>query len=287
MANTKTKIFILVCITVLSWWLQRVWLHTTPDFATVSFLDVGQGDAIYIHTLSDIDIVMDGGPDDLVVSQLGEVMPFWDRTIEVLILSHPDADHITGVVPLFEYYTIEKIVLVDLPIKSAVHQELYNRLEAHDTEIIQVFSGDVIQLSEQESLQILHPFLNDDLTKKETNDTGIVAEYLFKGSQQDTTILLTGDIGEAVEKELLNQQLINDVDILKVPHHGSHSSSSAEFIVAAAPEYSIIQSGADNRYGHPHTDVVERLQSMSTILRNDQLGAITFHINDEGYALQE
>lgn len=287
MANTKTKIFTLACVTVASLWLQWDWLHATSDFATVSFLDVGQGDAIYINTMSNLDIVMDGGPDDLVVSQLGAVMPFWDRTIELLILSHPDADHITGVVPLFEYYTIEKIVLVDVPIKSAVHQELYNRLEAHGTEIVQVFSGDVIQLSEQESLQILHPFLNDDLTKKETNDTGIVAEYLFKGSQQDTTILLTGDIGEAVEKELLNHQLINDVDILKVPHHGSHSSSSAEFIAATAPEHSIIQSGADNRYGHPHADVVERLQSVSTILRNDQLGAITFHINNGGYALQE
>lgn len=286
MANTKTKICAVIIITGLGWLLQQQWLNSTYDHATVDFLDVGQGDAIYIHTLSDMDVLIDGGPDDKVVSQIGHVMPFWDRTIELVILSHPDADHISGLVPLFEYYDIEKIMLVDLPIKTAVQQEFYTTVEAHGTEIIHTFSGDTFQLSDKESLHILHPFRNEDLTKKETNDTAIVAEYIFT-AEESTKILLTGDISKEVEADLLQQNLIEDIDILKVAHHGSHSASSPEFIQAALPEYSVIQSAAGNQYGHPHADVVERLQLQSTVLRNDQLGTITFLVNDHGYVLQE
>lgn len=286
MANTKTKICAVIIITGLGWLLQQQWLNSTYNHASVNFLDVGQGDAIYIHTVSDMDVLVDGGPDDKVVSQIGHVMPFWDRTIELVILTHPDADHISGLVPLFEYYNIEKIMLVDLPIKTAVQQEFYNAVEAHGTEIIRTFSGDTFQLSDKESLHILHPFRNEDLTKKETNDTAIVAEYIFAGVEP-TEILLTGDISKEVEAYLLQQNLIGDIDILKVAHHGSHSASSPEFIQAAVPEYSVIQSAADNTYGHPHADILERLQSQSTVLRNDQLGTITFGVDDHGYVLQE
>lgn len=284
MANTKAKICAVIFVTGLSWLLQQQWLRSSYDHTTVSFLDVGQGDAIYIHTVSDMDVLIDGGPDDKVVSQIGSVMPFWDRTIELVILTHPDADHISGLVPLFEYYDIEKIMLVDLPIKTAVQQEFYNAVEAHGTEIIHTFSGDTFQLSDKESLHIVHPFRNEDLTKKETNDTAIVAEYIFTG-EESTSILLTGDISKEVEEDLLQQNLIEDVDILKVAHHGSHSSSMSEFITTVAPEYSVIQSAVDNQYGHPHADILERLQSQSIVLRNDQLGTITFWVDDSGYGL--
>ncbi len=286
MANSKAKIGAVIIITTIFWILQQQWLQASYDYANISFLDVGQGDAIYIHTVSNMDVLIDGGPDDQVVSQIGQVMPFWDRSIELVILSHPDADHVSGLAPLLEYYDIEKIMLVDLPIKSAVHEEFYKRLEANGTEIIHAFSGNTFQLSDKENLRILHPFANEDLTKKETNDTAIVAEYIFSGKEA-TRILLTGDISKEVEEDLLQKNLIEDVDILKVAHHGSHSSSMPEFITAAMPEYSVIQSGADNSYGHPHADILERLQAQSTVLRNDQLGTITFRVDDHGYVLQE
>ena len=256
------------------------------NISTISFLNVGQGDGIHIRTSTAVDVVIDGGPGDSIVAELGNTMPFWDRTIELLVISHPDADHITGFVPLLEYYHVQQVLLVDLSIQSAVHEELITQLAEQGTQVLVAQSGQQIQLSDKDSMQVLYPFANTSQVELETmarNDTSIVFEYMYSGSERETRVLFTGDIAKPVEQELMEVGIVRDVDVLKVAHHGSKSSSAASFLEAANPELSVIQSGADNTFGHPHQEVLDRLQPYGPILRNDELGTIHICIHDQGY----
>lgn len=264
----------------------QYWNDQTTSHAQVTFLDVGQGDAIYIRTSDHQDVLMDGGPDDQVVRRLGEHMPVWDRTIELVILSHTDADHITGIVELFRYYNINTIAIVDISVTSQTQEALYAAIAEQGTTVIYPLAGDRIPLSEREQLTILHPYVNENLEALERNDTGIVAEYTYTGTRT-TRILLTGDISSTIEQSMVATGYLSDVDILKVPHHGSKTSSSAELLSATQPEYAVIQVGSDNSYGHPHAEIVDRLESVATVLRNDALGDIEFTVSDAGYTLLE
>lgn len=271
----------LVAVLAIGYWY---FLQSTQlvDFSTVHFLDVGQGDAIYIRTHTQQDVLIDGGPDDTVIQRLGEVMPFWDHTIELIILSHPDSDHSTGIAKVLQYYKVERIILVERPIQSAVHQQLMDSLAEQHVQIIYPVFGDQVTLNDQEYFSILYPFNDTPTTTLPANDTSIVMEYHFSGSDP-TTILFNGDISTTIETQLVNRQVLRDIDILKVPHHGSKTSSSARFLAAINPEYNIIQVSKDNHYGHPTPEVLQRLQPYGIVLRNDQLGTITFKINDAGY----
>lgn len=259
----------------------QYWNDQSTSQARVTFLNVGQGDAIYIRTSAHNDVLMDGGPDDQVVRRLGEHMPVWDRTIELVVLSHTDADHITGIVELFRYYEISTIAIVDISVTSQTQEALYAAIAEQGTTIIHPLTGDHIPLSEREQLTILHPYVNENLEALERNDTGIVAEYTYNGTRT-TRILLTGDISSTIEQSMVAAGYLSDVDILKVPHHGSKTSSSAELLSATQPEYAVIQVGSDNSYGHPHAEVVDRLESVATVLRNDTLGDIEFTVSDAG-----
>ena len=270
---------VIIIVSSLGWWR---WQNQIAPYATVIFFDVGQGDAIYIRTLAGDDILIDGGPDTAVVRRLGEAMPFWDRTIELMISTHPDADHSFGLVEVFEYYTVERIALVAVPMTTAIHEELFRRLSAQGTVILQSKSGDVIALGPDEQLRVVYPFSDTPVAQLERNDAAVVVEYKFFGDTE-TTILLPADISAAIEQTLVATKVVADVDILKVAHHGSKSSSHPDFLAAVTPEYAVIQSGQDNSYGHPHPEVLARLQTIATVLRNDQLGNITFHIDDQGY----
>ena len=261
------------------WWFTV----DRPEATVISFLDVGQGDGIHIRTAEGFDVVIDGGPDDRIVAELGETIPFWDRTIELLVLSHPDADHVTGLVPLFEYYDIQQVMMVGLSSQSAVHEQFLENLQTFDTEVIYPLAGDTYELNGWEVLEVLHPFSTSPVESMDRNDTSIVLEYRYPGTQ-NTSVLLTGDISKQVEHDLVQAGVVPDTDIMKVPHHGSKSSSSADFLQAAQPEVSIVQSGADNRFGHPHAEVLQRLYPFGPVVRNDEWGTVQVRIEDEGYS---
>ncbi len=133
---------------------------------------------------------------------------------------------------------------------------------------------------------MLYPFIDTRVEKLPRNDTSLVMEYTYSGIKE-TTILLTGDIGSDIEQELLDADVISDIDILKVAHHGSKSSSLPKFISAAQPELAVIQVAEDNRYGHPHEEVLEMLSAHTQVIRNDYLGTISLRIDNEGYEIQE
>lgn len=248
---------------------------------TVSFFNVGQGDAALIETYQGQQILIDGGPGDGVVQELGKTLPFYDRDLDMIILTHPHADHLEGLIPVLEKYHVKKIVMPNVSFKSDGYEAFLNSAKSEDTEIIFAVQGQRIYLDNATVLDILYPSTSKTAFPKqsaEVNDSSIVAKLTFGTSK----MLFTGDSGTNIEDELIKSFNL-DVDLLKVGHHGSKHSTSDRFLKATTPEVAIIQVGKNN-YGHPAQDVLDRLKAHNTkVLRNDLSG--TIEIQSDGSKL--
>ncbi len=222
----------------------------------VSFLDVGEGDAILIQTASHQNILVDGGPSPLAISlELGEELPFWDRSIDLMVLTHPHADHITGLIEVLQRSRVKQVLGPDLPYSSAVYDEWLRLLEEKGIEYTRARAGQRINLGKGTTLEVLHP-QPELLGDADIDDNGIVLR-LVKGK---VSFLLTADIGEEAERELLGQRARLRSTVLKVAHHGSDTSTSAEFLIAVDPRVAVISVGAENPFGHPTPEVMSRLE---------------------------
>jgi competence protein ComEC len=243
--------------------------------------DVGQGDAIFIDAPHK-QILIDGGGDKRVLERLAAVMPWWDRSIDIVVNTHPHADHLAGLVPVLERYKVAQVLDADEGYTTPEFAELLSLAGGRRTVIS---SGDVIDFGGGATLTVLWPpepyggALLDD-----PNDGSIVALFEYG----DTTMLLTGDAGIAEESAMLesayccrntaqpcSEHCLSDIDILKVGHHGSDTSSSQAFIDRIKPEIAIISVGVDNDYGHPSTFVIDRLtRAGAQVFRTDLDGTI-------------
>lgn len=243
----------------------------------VYFLDVGQGDAIFIQA-GENQVLIDGGPDAKVIQELAEVMPLGDRSIDALVLTHPDADHINGLIEAFERYDIDYVLENFLERHQSAAYAKWNELKK-ETKVIEVMAGQRLNIGEGIYLEILYPF--DERTRQsKTNNNSIVAKLVYGENE----LLLTGDIETKVERELLSIGANLDSDFLKVPHHGSKTSTTAEFLDAVAPEAAFIQVGAGNRYGHPHSTVLQRLKERGIkVYRTDTDGRIELILDGLSY----
>lgn len=255
-------------------WYAVFYFEAREDF-TVTFFDVGQGDAIFIETAQGHQALIDGGPNERVLSKLGRRMPFWDKTLDLVILTHPDKDHIAGLVEALKRYSIDGIVWTGVKHSSAEYEEWTRLIEEKKVPEFFVEKGYVIQFGSEARFEILAPFESfKGKSAKKINDTSIVGALIHG----DNTILLTGDSEKSTEYRLLfeSPQAI-DADVLKVGHHGSKTSSSQEFLQLVSPDIAIIQVGAKNRYGHPTEEVLDRLAAIGArVLRTDIDGDITF-----------
>lgn len=242
---------------------------------TVTFFDVGQGDSIFIESAEGYQVLIDGGPSARVVSKIGRRMPFWDRTLDLIVLTHPDNDHIAGLVEVLKRYSVDGIVWTGVKHSSAIYQEWMRLVEEKKVPEFFAQRGYVIHFGNGARFEILAPSESfKGKSAKKINDTSIVG-MLIHG---DNTILLTGDSEKSTEYRLLFElpQAI-DADILKVGHHGSKTSSSQEFLRFVSPDIAIIQVGAKNRYGHPTQEVLDRLAAVGAdVLRTDTEGDIIF-----------
>ncbi|MEK7208808.1 MAG: ComEC/Rec2 family competence protein [Patescibacteria group bacterium] len=239
---------------------------------TVAFLDVGQGDAIFIEAPGGNQVLVDAGRGRQVLRALGPLMPFYDRSIDLIVATHPDADHIGGFPEVLKRYAVGFILDTGLAAETAVDRAFRQAATAEEAEIIAARRGTRIFLGAGAVLEVLFP--DRDPTGWETNTASIVARLTY-GNRE---FLLTGDSPVKIEKYLVN--LANrslSADVLKVGHHGSKTSSAAEFLAAVAPEYAVISAGKNNRYGHPHESVLAALQKINAkILRTDEFGSIIF-----------
>jgi len=252
----------------------------TRDYAEAYFFDVGQGDSIYIRTVEGNDVLIDGGPDSAVVSKLGRVMPYSDRKIELMIATHPHADHIAGLVEVLKRFKVEKVLVSELIYPTETYKRFLELLAENQSEIIRPKLGQRIFLDSQTVLDILYP-VSGKFAKLpgDVNDASAVVRLSFG----ETNVLLTGDAGREIESFLMLNNLPLNSEILKVGHHGSKHSSENSFIKTVAPEYAVIQAGKDNNYGHPHEEVLRTLEENNLeILRNDQLGDIRFRLRPTG-----
>lgn len=254
------------------------------DFVTMRFFDVGQGDAIYIRTAEGNDILIDGGPGDAVLGKLGEAMPFNDRTIELVILTHPHADHVSGLVEILKRYSVKNILMPESVYDSATYGRFLELAKEKQIRTILPKLGQRIFFDRETVFDVYFPIIGKFAKPpSDINDVSIVGKMSFGKSN----ILLTGDAGQDIEKLMLALGLPLDSEILKVGHHGSRHSTSPEFVEAVSPEDSVISVGKGNSYGHPHPEVLGVLASLTPeVLRTDEKGDIVFRIYPERIALQ-
>jgi len=239
----------------------------------VVFLDVGQGDAIFIQTPSGKQMLIDGGPSERVLlSQLGRQMPFWDRTLDVMLLTHPDSDHVTGLVPVLERYWVETVIHRQVALDSEIYDYWLQLVEAEGAD---VYRGEVgLQLNLDRGLEVLvlHPGARLPTgAQSNVNNSSIVARLTYG----QASVLLTGDIEAQVEHRLVADGATLASTVLKAAHHGSCSSTTEEFLMAVDPEVVVISVGADNDFGHPCAEVLGCLErSGSPLYRTDERGVI-------------
>ncbi|MBI2634196.1 MBL fold metallo-hydrolase [Candidatus Peregrinibacteria bacterium] len=240
----------------------------------VWFLNVGQGDSIFIRTPENHQILIDGGPGNKVIEELSEVMPFFDRSIDLVIATHPQQDHIGGLVEVLKRYDVENVLLNGVEYKNSYYDELLREIISQNTGIF-VADAETDFTFGQVLVDVIYPF--DQLLLEafeEVNDTAIAVRIVYK----DTIILLTADLEAEAEKQLVESGVNLKADIFKAGHHGSKTSSTLSLLGKVRPEITVIQSGEDNRYGHPHKEALERLKlaGVKTIRRNDLEGRIEF-----------
>lgn len=250
----------------------------------VYFLDVGQGDAIFIQTPGGRQILVDGGPDRTILRRLGEVMPFYDHTIDLVIATHPDADHLGGLVEVLEKYQVKNILETGMECETALCVEWERIKPKEKAEINYAKWGEEMAVADGVRLLILHPF--DELIDRHLslrNNGAVVAKLLF-GEQ---SVLLTADIEAMVEKKLLLSRVNLDADFLKVAHHGSRTSTTEEFLKAVTPLEAFIEVGAKNRYGHPTSEVLARLENFHIpYYRTDTDGTIELVLDGKNYLIK-
>ena len=238
-------------------WAQAL---SAPDGRLhVIFLDVDQGDSILIVTPSGQRILVDGGPDPVeAVRVLNDHLPFWDRRLDLLVSTHTDGDHLAGLVGVAQRHPVGTVV-EGIPGTSALYLRWQQALAEKSISPIAVQRGASIRLGDDLTLPVLNPALESGPPSEHDSNNGSVVLRLEYG---DVSFLLTGDIEEEVELELLREGHNLSGTVLKVSHHGSNNASSPFFLRSVNPSVAVVQSGEENRYGHPHQNVIERLKKL-------------------------
>ncbi len=251
--------------------LAAAWLWQRPDGKLhVSFLDVGQGDAILIESPDGRQMLVDGGQyPSLLLSRIGEQLPFWDKEIDLVVATHPDTDHVAGLLDLFQTYDVGQLITNGSHEGSGSgYFGLVSAAKQSNTPVLGVSGSEVIELGADVEIEILSA---GDLPGSDNdNDESIVMRLVY----ENFSLMLTGDAEQTAEGALLNSGKDVQSAVLKAGHHGSNSSSSREFLKAVHPQIVII-SGGGERYDHPHEEVLARItETGAAVLRTDELGTI-------------
>lgn len=223
----------------------------------VSMLDVGQGESILIRTPEGQNIIVDAGPDaNSACVQLGKALPFWDRKIDLLILTQPQSDHISGAVQMMKLYDVAEIAVSSVHNDTALYGDLKNEIKSRPVKVLYLSAGQQIDLGGGIMLDIINPPLKPlKGTSDDINNNSVVLR-LYWG---DISFLLTSDICEEAERYLVENRVALSSDVLKVAHHGSRSSTSDSFLAVVNPSVAVISAGLNNRFGHPHQEIMDRL----------------------------
>lgn len=269
MTRTPLHYAVLLILLPISIYVWVEVLYPPEPVLTVSFLDVGQGDAILIETPDGIDILIDGGPDRSVLRQLPKEMGILDRTIDLVIATHPDKDHIAGLAGVLDRYQVEAYmesgVVHESPYVDALGKVVENE---RGIQTYVARRGMRIHLGEGAYADVLYP--DRDITNVESNTGSIVMRLVYG----NTSFMLTGDAPDTVEEYVANlDEGMLESTVLKAGHHGSKTSTSEVWLAAVRPSLAIVSAGKGNSYGHPSPEVIERL---------NEFGVNTLSTIDEG-----
>lgn len=257
----KFVVVLIVCLII----GECVWYFMPRNYLDIRLVDVGQGDCIFIETNNRKKILVDGGGSETYDVGKNILLPYLldmrVMCVDTIISSHSDADHLYGLITVLENLKVNRVIVA----KNALgYERVYEIAKEKNIDVIEVLKGDVIQIGDI-TLEVLSPDKN--IGNSDVNDYSLVVKLVYGGS----SMLLTGDISQGVEKNLYNVE----ADILKVAHHGSISSSDEGFVKRVNPEVSIIGVGEDNKYGHPAAEVLERLRRTSKVYTTAEYGEIT------------
>lgn len=289
MSDTKVRIriqilFILCVLCICVYVLPTLFLQQKAQTAylQVHFLDVGQGDSALIETPTGVQVLVDGGANASVLRRLSKKTSFFDRDIDVVIGTHPDKDHIGGLIDVLERYTVGMILTTENKGETDT-SALYNKLKtAEGAEIILARRGQEIHLDASTTLRILFP--DSDPKDMETNTSSIVFQLIYG----DSVFMFTGDSPKSIEEYLVlveGESLKSDV--LKLGHHGSRTSTSKLYLDEVRPAIAIVSAGKDNSYGHPHVEVTDLLfNKRIEVLETSKEGTITL-LSDGNSVWQE
>lgn len=277
----KKRIYVIAGLALLFFTAAFLWSEVLRIGSfEITFFDVGQGDAAFILTPHSHQIVIDGGPDSTIVEKLARKIPFWDRTIDMVVLSHPAQDHVAGLLDVLQKYQVKTIVWTGVEKDTKISQEWEKALLKEQEEgaiVFLAFAPQGMLLGDgscPQRMDILSPL--EDLAGKlveDDNDTSVVVRFVSCSH----SVLFTGDLSQKGEGVLLKQDFSLDSDILKVGHHGSRTSSSEKFINAVSPDVAVISVGKENRYGHPAKETLAILAKYGIeIRRTDEEGDVSF-----------
>ncbi|HSE34647.1 MAG TPA: ComEC/Rec2 family competence protein [Candidatus Paceibacterota bacterium] len=268
----RPKIAVLAVGVLLLAAIFSVLLSREREGLRVTFLDVGQGDAVLIESPSGTALLYDGGPGAQVLAPLASALPLFDRTIDMVIASHPDRDHIGGLLDVFDRYQVRALLEPGVRSENGTDAALLAAAEAEGVSPGLARAGDILDLGGEAYAEVLFP--DRDVVGMETNSASIVLRVRYG----ETSLLLTGDLPASIETYLVASSPESfRTDILKLGHHGSRTSSADAFLTAVAPSIAIVSAGCGNSYGHPHTEVLERLAAHRIAVRSTcDSGSVAF-----------
>ena len=227
----------------------------------VAFLDIGQGDAIYVEAPNGKQMLIDAGPGPIILPQLAKVMPFGDRSLDMLIVTNPDMDHMGGFVDVLENYTAGQILEPGTPKDTLIYKKLQQSIIDHNVTKVIARRGLHIVLDKEKNVYFDILFPDRDVSTWSPNDGSIVGKLVY-GEQ---SFMLMGDASKFTELLVKQNEdpLILQSDVLKVGHHGSRTSTSELWLEVVNPDLAVISTGRSNRYNHPHQDILNRLKSFN------------------------
>lgn len=254
-------------------WVDVLFINTHQGiYFEAHFLDVGQGDATLFETPDGVQVLIDGGRDASVLRTLALEMSFFDRSIDMVIATHPDSDHIAGLIDVLKRYEVKTIIVTENENDTPTAAAFAAAVGAEGAELIYARAGQVFQLGASTTLTILFPDRNP--VGFESNASSIISKVQYG----DIGFIVTGDAPKSIEEYLVRQYgEALESEVMKVGHHGSDTSTAETFVSAVSPQYAVISAGKDNRYGHPHQEVLDRLRTQPLqVFETSKEGTVSF-----------
>ena len=240
----------------------------------MTVFDIGQGASVCIEAPNGNQVLIDGGPSSAVLGKLGSAMPLWDRSIDLIVLTHPHADHVTGLVEVLKRYDVGMVIESGANYSTPEYREWHTLLEQKHIPVVIAHAGQKIHLAQNTELDILTPFKSFmGVSLNNVHDAMVVSKLIYASS----SVMLTGDAEKPLEYQLILSGENLKSDILKAGHHGSKTSTTEDFVRAVSPKYAVISVGRKNRYGHPNQQTLDMLAKFNIpTFRTDQNGDVEF-----------